>query len=139
MASNGLSKRRGPLRRPKVCDTARNPGRCEPPPPPSDITCSVAKDEPTPIYTGEEFTFVWSACNPALSELPLLLPVVNALFGTIGNIDESENCSEGANIEYEAPDDPITDTITATFTWPDDSTCIAEVTFDVTEEDENGD
>ena len=37
MTSNALSKRRGPLRRPKVCKTAPNPGRCEPPPPPPNI------------------------------------------------------------------------------------------------------
>lgn len=34
MVSNALSKRRGPLRRPKVCKASPNPGRCHPPPPP---------------------------------------------------------------------------------------------------------
>lgn len=34
MPSNALSKRRGPLRRPKVCHTPKNPGRCEDPPVP---------------------------------------------------------------------------------------------------------
>lgn len=34
MVSSALSKRRGPLRRPKVCKASPNPGRCHPPPPP---------------------------------------------------------------------------------------------------------
>jgi len=34
MTSNALSTRRKFLRRPKVCKTLPNPGRCEPPPPP---------------------------------------------------------------------------------------------------------
>lgn len=34
MVSNALSARRGPLRRPKVCFSSPNPGRCHPPPPP---------------------------------------------------------------------------------------------------------
>jgi len=33
MPSNGLSSRRRYLRRPKVCKSAPNPGRCHPPPP----------------------------------------------------------------------------------------------------------
>lgn len=43
MASNALSARRQPLRRPKVCKSAPNPGRCHPPPPPPvvDIECSA--------------------------------------------------------------------------------------------------
>ena len=47
MVSNGLSARRGPLRRPKVCLTHKNPGRCEPPPPESEVECWLDPTEVT--------------------------------------------------------------------------------------------
>jgi len=52
MVSNALSARRGPLRRPKVCLTHPNPGRCEPPPPPIDWP-------PTTIDFDFEYTYWW--------------------------------------------------------------------------------
>jgi len=47
MVSNGYSARRVFLRRPKVCKTSPNPGRCHPPPP------------PPPPWPPEEFVIRW--------------------------------------------------------------------------------
>ncbi len=112
-------------------------GRCPPPPPETEITCSLAKDEPLPIYTGEEFTLLWAACNPALPPTPQITPEVTAILGTIGNVESGENCTSDNDIIYHAPDDPGTDTITMTVTFSDSTTCLSILTLDITEEEED--
>lgn len=51
MVSNGYSKRRGPLRRPKVCKSSPNPGRCHPDPPPPPWP-------PSPFTFDFEYTYL---------------------------------------------------------------------------------
>jgi len=62
MASSSLSKRRGPLRRPKVCYASPNPGRCHPPPPPPSwpATCFVIHVEYNYNVPGGTETDTWS-------------------------------------------------------------------------------
>lgn len=66
MVSNGYSKRRGPLRRPKVCKASPNPGRCHPPPPwpPHTFTFDF---ECTYMFIFFPQTFDWSL---QVSKLP---------------------------------------------------------------------
>lgn len=137
MPSNALSKRRGPLRRPKVCHTAKNPGRCEPPPPPSEITCGLLNRDEPPHLTGETTDLTWGACNPDFDPTPNLVPEVTTVIGEVLDVEPGENCTDGNEVIIENPDEPGTETVTATFTWPDSSTCVARVSYEVTEE-ENG-
>lgn len=137
MVSNGLSARRGPLRRPKVCLTHPNPGRCEPPPPPSEIVCSIGFDEPETVYVGEEYTLVWYGCNPDYDDTVMLSPVIGAALGELFELEDGENCVAGHNVDYVAPDDPGDEVITMDIAWPDTSTCQSVLSFPVVEE--NGD
>lgn len=134
MVSNALSARRGPLRRPKVCLTHPNPGRCEPPFPPLLITCNVFLAEEGPYYTGEEISLGWDACNPDFPEPLILSPEMTAVIGEIVDVEDAENCSGENDAFYEAPDDPGIEVITMTVTWPDSSTCQSVLTFPVIEE-----
>ncbi len=138
MASHALSKRRGYKPRPDVCLTHPNPGRCEPPPPedfprscvatPSDFTINVEEQEPVE----------WHACSPHLPDAEALTFDITAVFGVITPGDhEGDNCSDDEQIEYEAPGDPGTDTITCVCTFSDAGT--VNGTANVTIEEENGD
>lgn len=138
MASNGLSNRRGPLRRPKVCKSDPNPGRCHPPPPPSAVSCSLRKDEPIPIYVEEDFTFLWEGCNEAYPNDLMLSPQVETTIGTINEVEDGENCQTEHNVMWTAPDDPGQGVMTLTVTWPDASECISTLDI-VVEEEPNGD
>lgn len=136
MVSNGLSNRRGPLRRPKVCLTHKNPGRCEPPPPPGDIVCSVILDSEDPVEVGDDATLIWGACNPVYDDTLVLLPSLSADIGEITQINSGENCIEGHNAEYQAPEDPGEETITMDVEWPDGSECQSVLSFPVVPEEE---
>lgn len=137
MVSNGYSKRRGPLRRPKVCYASPNPGRCHPPPPPSEITCSVGLAEPPPYEVGEEISLEWFACNPAFPEPLILAPTMEAVIGEVTDVEDAENCTGPNDAFYEAPDEPGEETITMNVSWPDSSTCQSVLNFSITEEEED--
>lgn len=136
MVSNGLSARRGPLRRPKVCLTHPNPGRCEPPPPPGNISCSLTPQWEGSIEVEEQDTINWYACNTDYDDTLMLEPEVTVLLGEPPNVEEHENCTEGANIDYEAPSDPGVEVVTLFVEWPDGSSCQAQCSFLVVEEEE---
>lgn len=136
MVSNGLSARRGPLRRPKVCLTHPNPGRCEPPPPPSNIACNVFLDEDPPIEVGEEASIGWDACNTDYDDTLILEPTIEAAIGEIEDVEGAENCIMGHEAFYQAPDDPGLETLTLNVSWPDGSSCQSQCSFLITEEDE---
>lgn len=139
MVSNGYSKRRGPLRRPKVCLASPNPGRCHPPPPTGHITCSLYLAEPPPYEVGENITLGWEACNTDFPEPVILHPVIEAVIGEVGDVEDAENCSGENGANYNAPEDPGTETLTLTITWSDQSQCQSVLVFEVTEEPEEPD
>jgi hypothetical protein len=68
MPSSALSKRRGPLRRPKVCKSSPNPGRCHPPQPPLEWppvafdmhVMAVIEMEPMPESFDESVHLEWN-------------------------------------------------------------------------------
>lgn len=101
MVSNALSARRGPLRRPKVCHTATNPGRCEPPPPPPPgISCAIIPSTAT-ITNGDSATFELEHCN---ASLPVLDPIDVELIAEEDAFDLQEgsvNCQPGQG-EYQS-------------------------------------
>lgn len=139
MASNALSKRRGPLRRPKPCVTPKNPGRCEPDPEPPRYSCGLKHDDfPNPIYTGEEEHFSWRGCNTGGPKSEILTPICIAKLGEITDIESAENCTEGNTIEYTAPDDPGDETIWFIIIWDDHGSCSVVLNFRVDDEP-NGD
>jgi hypothetical protein len=117
--------------------THPNPGRCEPPPPPSNIVCSLRFDEPEEIEVGNEYTLVWFACNPDFGDTVEITPTIIAALGQVDHIEPGENCIDGQNADYTAPDDPGEETLTLDIEWPDSSTCRFVFTFTVV--DENGD
>ena len=128
MASNALSARRGPIRRPKVCLTHPNPGRCEPPPPPPAASCSIVPSSIT-VDLGDIPGFALFHCN---SSLP-----VGEEIDVQGDVEEGEfiinegsvNCIEGS-AEYQTS---IVGTFVCTMTviFSDSSICIATTTVTV--------
>lgn len=129
MVSNGLSARRGPLRRPKVCLTHPNPGRCEPPPPPPPpASCSIVPSSIT-VEISDIPGFVLTHCNPSLP--------VHEEIDIQGDVDEGEfiindgsmNCDEGS-AEYQPSIEGIF-LCTMTVTFSDSSTCVATTTVTV--------
>ncbi len=122
MVSSALSSRRGLLRRPKVCFTHINPGRCEPPPPPPPgITCSILTDiNPIPIFS--EDTPLLFACNPALGLHDVTVAWDVPPFFHVINISPPENCvAPGLAVAW----GDVTGNfhVEATFTFSDESEC----------------
>lgn len=135
MTSNALSGRRGPLRRPKVCLTAKNPGRCEPPIEPPTRTCGIRfNPEDLPVYENEEYLLPWFGCNTEYPIDLMLTPLCAAWRGEITDIESGENCVTGHEITYEAPPDAGQDYIVFRVVWPEGPACQKVLYFDVEEE-----
>ncbi len=133
MVSNGLSARRGPLRRPKVCLTHPNPGRCEPPPPPpGPASCSLLPLTQE-IELGELGGFETTHCNPSFAQFIEIDIQGHADVGDFTIDDGGSNCVDGT-AQYETDIAGIF-ICTMTVTWPDSSFCVAEATIVVTEEE----
>lgn len=125
MVSNGYSKRRGPLRRPKVCESAPNPGRCHPPPdppPPSTLSCSLLPSYQVvedPNY-GE---LSLAACDTAVGEDTLIDVLTEVEGGDFSPLEGLENCNEvSAEFTHSGPG---LYALTATFTSEASNICIA--------------
>jgi hypothetical protein len=132
-----LQRQRTPLEKklPGIADPiVPRSGRCPPPPPPTVITCSILHQDPGPYYTGEEYQLNMLACNTTYGSAQLLTPSIETVIGEITEQEDITNCGAGDEAIYQAPDDPGTETITITITWPDSSICISILTFDVLEE-----
>ena len=139
MASNAASSRRSFLRRPKVCLTPSNPGRCHPPPdvelPPRTCLVTQLQEGSEPGDNGEYFLM---CCCEALPELQIVDVVMHLSGGWIEQIGTMGNCpEEETSGGFVNPDEEGEHTITATFTWSDSGTCISTCT--ITVEEENGD
>lgn len=136
MASSSLSKRRGPLRRPKVCHTAPNPGRCHPPPSPlPGRNCSILP-ETSDVLVGEQAEYDYDGCASTLPHTENVAVHWSALFGSIDPADQDVvNCNGVDNVVYTAPDFPCVDTLTAEGTWSDGGTCTATAQAVVTGEE----
>lgn len=136
MASNALSARRGPLRRPKVCTTPKNPGRCEPPPPTPLITCKIEIDpQSIPVKVGTDAVLLWDACHQNYTFQLMLVPYVFGAPGHILFISHGQNCSEGNEIFYQPPDSPGPVTVSLLVVFPDGSYCAKQLHFTVIEGD----
>lgn len=134
MTSNALSSRRGPLRRPKVCKSLPNPGRCDPPPRPPLQSCAVELDESPPFYTDDIFDMKWRACRTDRPPSQMLTPLVAALHGNILNISSGENCTTGNNIRYQAPSYATAEQVSMLVSWGPGTLCYSTVHFDIVEE-----
>lgn len=111
------------LPRPKVCKSD--------PPPKGNITCSLDPATQT-IETFQTAPIVLKACN---TNLDAGTPVSTELVATCGDwviAIEPENCVDGES-EYTAPPETGTCNLTATFTFADLSTCVANGSVDVIE------
>lgn len=130
MVSNGYSKRRGPLRRPKVCTASPNPGRCHPPPPPPPSYCFLVPPEQT--ITLHETAIVEIHCCKGY--LPYLDPVDITLDADEPDwidLGTTSNCSTG-EIEF-LPERPhVTSTVQVTIEFSDSSTCLLTAIVHVT-------
>jgi len=125
MVSNGLSKRRGPLRRPKVCKASPNPGRCHP-----TVTCSIVPDAwSQPVEGGSPATLMH--CNTDL----VIGEVVDVeCWATAGDFQPSgpqNNCKPGGSEYLSGP--AGTHQLFAKTTWSDGATCTAQATVTVTD------
>ena len=138
--STGLSSRRSYLRRPKVCITPDNPGRCEPPVArPPDLptgTCELLPDA-FEINIGDDEVLDFEACCLELGHGEAIEYVLHAEFGTLSHGEgTTTNCDEIETLDYAPPDFECIDTLTVTATWSDTGVCIATSLATVVEEDE---
>ncbi len=140
MASSAAQSRRSFLRRPKVCLTQPNPGRCHPPPPPElpPRTCSVTAEQDSELPGDHGDYFIHACCEDLPDDqdvhVALTLPE-----GVIDTPNITPNCNEeGQDGDFENPGEEGEYTITATFTWSDSGVCVDTTTITV-EEEENGD
>ncbi len=136
MPSNALSSRRQPLRRPKVCYTAPNPGRCHEEPGPSPgptITCSLTPAEFTQ-QVDDSIEISLFACNSALPDDEDVADSLSATGGDFSSVEAVTNCAGGSG-DYES--DTAGDfVLTAEFTFSDASICIATALAHIEEEEE---
>lgn len=128
MVSNSLSKRRGPLRRPKVCTTHKNPGRCEPPLPPLLMTCALV---PLVAQCWEwmPFLFDLTACDPDSAPDSLVDVVLDGDGGQFVLIAQLLNCRH-AFPEFSSGNLGVYH-ISATSTSLGGSICVATATITV--------
>lgn len=132
MVSNGYSKRRGPLRRPKVCKASPNPGRCHPPPPPPvGSTCSIVPNAWTMDLSDVE-TLVLHHCKESLPDGEDVDVVGSEESGSFNIAEGQANCQPGEG-EY-IPEETGVFLITMTCTFSDSSICVATATVTVEEE-----
>lgn len=122
MVSSALSSRRGLLRRPKVCFTLPNPGRCEPPPPPPPIlpprTFGIDEEEIILDVSEDEVVHFQGCCD----ELPHGEAFDVAWLADAGEVEPDvppTNCDEEGEASYHSPDEPGDYTVTGTATWSD--------------------
>ncbi len=136
MASNALSGRRQPLRRPKVCETPTNPGRCEPPPQ-GTYACYFTPPSIV-IVVGDGDSLAVSACATHLPTSEEVNAEVSALLGEIGSPEtEVDNCDAAGEYPYTAPDDPGEDTVTCTCLFSDGGSVVQTLIATVIEEEED--
>lgn len=133
MTSNALSKRRGLLRRPKVChssDKALAYKACPPPPPPPPCAeCSIDPE------TGESQPWVSTAFEilGCCDDLEFGDPIGISYVMTGGFVDhyvDPTNCDEPGLFDW-TPTETGVFTVTAIFTFSDASECRATATITV--------
>ena len=126
MVSNGLSKRRGPIRRPKVCLSDPNPGRCHPEPPvvpPAPGVC-ILEPASTELTWGEDTDVLFHGVADDYPFPTVIEVLVEATGGEFGSPDLIFDDLEAVG-SYIAPDEDGVFTLTATYNWPGGETCIA--------------
>ena len=109
-------------------------GQCPPipePPPPSDITCHIGADEPTVEFEGTA-DIEMRANNPDYPEDQVVACNCYASAGSFECPVILNGMTQWG--EFEAPGEPGTHHLTAEFTWPNTTDCVAEC--DVEEEEE---
>ncbi len=123
MASNGLSARRGPLRRPKVCLTHKNPGRCEPPIVPQPTLCEIDPTETELTWGMPTDVRFYAVANsyPAPTEIIVTTSVNCGVFTPPSVIFDDQDAVGG----YIAPNFDCLAVLTAVFTWPNGEQCTA--------------
>ena len=128
MVSNSLSSRRGLLRRPKVCHSESNPGRCYPP---VSIVCSIVPVVRL-LLVDVEASFGLAACD---SDSPPDSPIAVDLDGGGGSFfsfEELLNCQQIP--AFFVSEEPGIYNIHATYTTQNETVCIASglviVTYD---------
>lgn len=89
-----------------------------------------------PYFVAEEYLIDMRACNTAYPLDLQIDPMITADLGEITEHELIDNCGEPAEALYTAPDDPGTETITLTVTWPDASSCESILQIEI--EEENG-
>ena len=132
MTSNGLSSRRAFFRRPKVCKSHPNPGRCEPPPPPQPLcTCSVSPALFT-VEIDDSDTLDISGCLPHLPEGSSIELSGTCLYGHVDEFGPNiSNCDDVATRDYYPPDFECVDTINFILKFTDGRVCHAYATAHV--------
>lgn len=128
MVSCALSKRRGPLRRPKVCLTHPNPGRCEPPPPPVVATCSldpetITEYEMMPVY------FILAGCDLNSETESGVSVVLNGGGGAFYLLSPLRNCTV-TDAEFD-DNGPGIYNLTATLTFESGAICVCTATVTI--------
>ncbi len=132
MVSSALSSRRGLLRRPKVCFTLPNPGRCDPPPPPPPPYPGTIEIIPFPPYTVDTTTpFDFKVCHPDFPTNFEVTPEWTFSAGSLASTDQGHNCGFGDSMLYQAPSFAGMVTVDLEIPFPDSSVAKASVEIEV--------
>lgn len=119
MSSSSLSSRRGLLRRPAVCHTEANPGRCHPP---VNIVCFI-QPAVRKVLVDVDAEFILTACD---SDSPPNSPIAVDLDGGGGSFFTFEGLLNCQQIPaFFVSEEPGTFNITATYTTQNETICIA--------------
>lgn len=132
MTSNGLSHRRAYLKRPIVCKASPNPP-VEEDAPPDNKVCTITLQSSPPFEPDDEIEFELFAFDPDFDQ-DLILEL--ELIATQGEWIQEEELPNGESTAgFIWWDEEFLGFVKVGFiaTFPDESTCRAEIIFEVTE------